>query len=318
MRAFFAAFGAVLALLLASWLWIGFVIEESERPRHFTPLEEAARDGDLTRVRRLLDAGADPNAPGEAGDTPLYFAARGRGKERVAVARLLISRGADVNRPSQCILHGPAYEGDAPMLRLLLESGADPDTASEQGIAPLHEAIYCGWYAGFSGKREIVRLLLDHGASIDPVNDRGETPLFLAADIGNVPVFHLLRERGANLKARGRDGGTLLHAAATSDGGLTRELLRSGFDINARDQSGKTPLHWAVYWGMAAIADDPRMADLLLKAGADANPVDEDGRTPLDWAERLQRPRVAAALRARGGLTAAQVRRTRPAPRPLL
>ena len=57
-------------------------------------LIEAAAEGDVRWVRKLLDRGADVNARGALGGTPLHWAAR---EGRLSVARLLLDRGADVN-----------------------------------------------------------------------------------------------------------------------------------------------------------------------------------------------------------------------------
>jgi len=57
-------------------------------------LREAARDGDLGRVKALLEESADPNARGHAGGTALHNAARAG---HAAVVESLLEAGADVN-----------------------------------------------------------------------------------------------------------------------------------------------------------------------------------------------------------------------------
>src|SRR6476660_1243927 len=52
----------------------------------------AVRDKKTEIAYLLLEAGADPNRPGEGGDTPLYLAIQ---KKQMDVARLLLDHGAD-------------------------------------------------------------------------------------------------------------------------------------------------------------------------------------------------------------------------------
>ena len=94
-------------------------------PRGSTPLMAAALYGDATLVKRLLVAGADPNARTSTGATPLIWAV-----PDVAKLQLLLDAGADVNARSEerrtALLVASSTVGAAPALRLLLDYGAQP------------------------------------------------------------------------------------------------------------------------------------------------------------------------------------------------
>ena len=102
-----------------------------EADESWTPLIWASRSGSLEAITLLLDSGADVNLPGSTGDnwdaTPLQHAILQR---QPAAARLLVDRGADLNRgagpgsPTPLLL--AAGDTDPAILELLLAHGADP------------------------------------------------------------------------------------------------------------------------------------------------------------------------------------------------
>jgi outer membrane protein assembly factor BamB len=99
-------------------------------------LRDAARAGDVDRVRALLDAGAPVDAPGRHGVTPLLLAAT---KGHLDAVRLLVERGAAVNAresffrstPLEMALSG----GHRDVALLLLARGArDGPLALEEAV----------------------------------------------------------------------------------------------------------------------------------------------------------------------------------------
>ena len=87
---------------------------------------DAARSGDLARLAKLIDEGADVDSTGPYGNTALIAAAT-QGHD--ALVRLLIERGADVNHEES--FYGASavdmalFNGHPETARLLLESGAE-------------------------------------------------------------------------------------------------------------------------------------------------------------------------------------------------
>lgn len=87
----------------------------------------------------------------------------------------------------------------------------------------------------------------------------------------------------AKLATLDSDGWTPLHyAAVSSSTAALQELLVAGHGkaevLNMRSREGQTALHFAVVW------ECPDHVELLLKAGADVDAVNEFGATPLHWA----------------------------------
>jgi ankyrin repeat protein len=89
---------------------------------HFLAIERFA-----DAVRFLITHGADVNTVNEFGDSALVDVAAVSTNEN---ARMLLTAGADPNGPATpfryCPLHNAARKGNAELVRLLLDAGANP------------------------------------------------------------------------------------------------------------------------------------------------------------------------------------------------
>ena len=109
-----------------------------------------------------------------------------------------------------------------------------------------------------------------------------ENALFTAAATGNLVQARMLLKQGAKVDARDQHGDTPLHwAAGHGYPEMVKLLISKGADVNARDRHGQTPLFGA---------DNAAVARLLIAHGALVNTRDVIGQTPLDraaWAGRI-------------------------------
>lgn len=159
----------------------------------------AAANGDIIKVRQLIEEGANVNLRIENQWTPLQIAVTGG---KTDVVRLLIEKGADINGrlPDQRTpLHTAAYMGRTDEAKFLIEKGADIRARDEKQNTPLHTA-------STFGKTDVARVLLDKGADINARNTDKDTPLHLAARGGKIDVAKLLVERGADVNAQSNVG----------------------------------------------------------------------------------------------------------------
>jgi ankyrin repeat protein len=117
----------------------GAAVDERDSAADATPLLMACFREQREAVRILLAAGADPNATGGEGDTPLgWWAERG---DREMAALVLDCGGTEtVDAPSGLSGRTPlahaASRLDLPMIELLLDRGASPEaTGSDRRTA---------------------------------------------------------------------------------------------------------------------------------------------------------------------------------------
>ena len=75
---------------------------------------------------------------------------------------------------------------------------------------------------------------------------------------------------------------------------LAESLIEGGADVNAKDEAGKTLLHWASVWDHRAVAK------VLLAQGADVDAKDRKGDTPLHDAARRGHAEIVELLGKHG------------------
>ena len=158
-------------------------------------------------------------------------------------SRLLLKHGADPNNEQQSqlsTLATAAYEGYDDIIELLLQYGANVESADPTGDNPLHWAVS-------NNRLGSVRLLLSHGAEIDPVGCDHSTPLISAAMNDRVEMAELLVKEGANVNARGQFGKTaiMLSIHARNPIPMLQLLVDNGARLDIRDHSGATVLDQA-------------------------------------------------------------------------
>jgi ankyrin repeat protein len=218
---------------------------------HVTPLHAALDKGHLNIALLLLQNGADPAARGIEGQTPCHIASD-RGYINIVNA-LIDHHGADPNAENdaqETPLFMASKSGQEEVANKLLVGGADANHRDRNGWTPLHVASQ-------KGHDHIVRLLLDSGRvpNIDPQDINHNTPLHIASCHGKVVVVTTLLDRGANVKARDRQGGTPLHDASQRGHlEIVRLLLKHGADSRARDRKGETAFEMASRKGYSDVA----------------------------------------------------------------
>uniref|UniRef100_A0A2K6M6I2 Poly [ADP-ribose] polymerase n=1 Tax=Rhinopithecus bieti TaxID=61621 RepID=A0A2K6M6I2_RHIBE len=268
-------------------------------------LLEACRNGDVSRVKRLVDA-ANVNAKDMAGrkSSPLHFAA---GFGRKDVVEHLLQMGANVHARDDgglIPLHNACSFGHAEVVSLLLCQGADPNARDNWNYTPLHEAA-------IKGKIDVCIVLLQHGADPNIRNTDGKSALDLADPSAKAvltgeykkdelleaarKLMALLTPLNVNCHASDGRKSTPLHLAAGYNRvRIVQLLLQHGADVHAKDKGGLVPLHNACSYGHYEVTE------LLLKHGACVNAMDLWQFTPLHEAASKNRVEVCSLLLSHG------------------
>jgi ankyrin repeat protein len=280
------------------------------------PLHIVASRGDTNMATRLLDKGADPNAEDLEGKTPLYNALHGSPRS-VEMVRLLITRGADVNRRYIIKSDGAPTIGQYPLIDAIaagqreivdamLEAKADLNVVN-MDLTPLMVSVR-------AERADIVERLLRAGANPNQGTAFEPLPLFTAVSRGApaLAIVEALLKHGADPNFVNQDGQTPMFF-----GGSQPEILQLLLDYKADPNKGNplpellrrrasSPQPFPFVGGAAAFAETPPKPtdypaiEVLLKGGANANATFDDGTRLLTWAVGAQDGKIVDLLLKHG------------------
>ena len=296
----------------------------------------AVQNDDIESTRALLDAGLDVNDRAADGSTALLLA---------------LYKWSWPSSDTEH-LHAPRFDPDIAMANLLLDRGADVNVTDAAGYTPLHGAVL-GLVArprlvdnvrvsdaGIAAAKAptdaqscmaLVKRLLDLHADpnamtrfptpgsignvrINPVPP-GSTPVHIAALSGNVELAELLLARGGDPNLTRQDGHSPLSVSVKiNDLPMASALVAHGGDVKhiyspadqlgdpikpvARARSKESILH------IAAAAGAYDVIPFLAQHGAPLDLVNDKGETALDLADAQERFRYARATQDAASLQA--------------
>ncbi len=201
---------------------------------------------------------------------------------KARVQEMLVN--ADEVVPARGSLAYAVCNGDELEVLDAIKRGCDVNGLDCNHRTLLQEAIIKGY-------EEIAVLLSDcKGILLDTYSKKGFTALHYAVAKEQCCIVDYLLMRGANVDLKTRPnssqdkniGLTALHIAAMlGNVKLVTLLLRYGADPSVKDNIGRTPFHYAVYYA-SNDSQHQQVAELLLKKNRNLlNMADADGAIPL-------------------------------------
>lgn len=213
-------------------------------------------------------------------------------------------------------LNWAVFNDDLPMVKLLLQYSADPNSLDSIKATPLHwAALWAGidvirelvnagakyWQRDNLGytplyraiQREsakqdvgIIKFLINQGAQIDRTDKKGRNAFLVAAAMNNTSALNFLRRLNSRMiRSYDNNGDGPLHWAITAKGNpnniiVLKNLIGQGAPIDDQNYKGGTPLHLAVFRRNEAAVR------YLLEISANPNIQDHLGNTPLHVAAK--------------------------------
>src|SRR4051812_36359724 len=154
-------------------------------------LVEAGQRGDVEQVDASIRAGADVNAVGAQGATPLIWLLATRNKE---VLGRLLQAGADPNYKGfggadESAMSLAAGGNNPALLELLLKNRGDPNIIGPDNKPVLH-------IAALQGRWDNIRLLIKYGGNVNIHTRDDRTAANVAAAMGHFDQVAYLLEQG--------------------------------------------------------------------------------------------------------------------------
>lgn len=274
---------------------------------------------DVQMARLLLEHGADVDMVNDAfGQSPLYgilanplwfHPERGAAQrvESEKIASMLMACGAEIDQEDSNgndFLHVLAMGEHYQWLEYYLRKGANPNTKDRAGLGiwfvpimkkqndivdwlenrglkydPQDEALVTTVLK--SGNKHVMKKFQKKGFDINREDSKtGFTLLERAIISGNTNSFDMLLECGAHgFNANKSHNGKLLIRSALKNIEFARYLMAQGYDANAKDASGRTPLFSAILVGPKEVVE------FLLNNGADKNQVCAVDSDAFGWVD---------------------------------
>ena len=203
-----------------------FICFSTAHAGSFEDFFSAIQRDDARALTALLQRGFDPNTRDAKGQPGLLLAVREPAPNALRV--LLNAKNIQVearNSQDESPLMMAAIRGQLDIARQLIDKDAD---VNKPGWAPLHYAVSSSQGDALG----VAKLLLDNSAYVDAASPNGTTPLMMAAMYGTPEAVKLLLEESADPTLKNQLGLTAIDFARRANRNDVAELIATA--IRAR------------------------------------------------------------------------------------
>ncbi|KAK7387575.1 hypothetical protein VNO78_28475 [Psophocarpus tetragonolobus] len=250
--------------------------ETNERPIH-----TAARLGSCNILQCLINGGCNLDSQTKSGDTALMICARYKHEKCLGI---LASAGADlgmVNSSGHC---ATSIANRVQWTKVVQKTILDVIRAGKVVKSSNACRFSALLFVTRANDIECLKKLIENGnINLDEQNANGFSAAMIAAGGGNVEAFKLLLYAGADVtQLKNKYGLTALNLIDVSQNGkvFQKVALEYALKKGGNGSIEVNPLHRAACYG------DMNIAQKLLKEGYDVNAFDSQGYTPLMLAAR--------------------------------
>lgn len=239
------------------------------------PIHLAVRLGYPKVLQCLISAGCNLNSRTECGETALMIASRCWHEECVKV---LASAGTDMALVSSA---GQSAESVAGSVQWtlgfqqavvdIIRAGKVPRSSDAKVFSPL-------MFVTQANDVEALKKLIEHAdINLDEQDADGYTPAMRAAANGHMEALKVLVFAGTNTKLKNKQGDTVRRLLELTENGDTFDAIMQDYELEKRltDSAGFNSLHHAARDGLIDLVH------VLMSKGYDVNAPDADGCTPL-------------------------------------
>ncbi len=228
-----------------------------------------AKNGDISTINILIDAGVSLNAQNNIGYSALMWACI---KGNTDIALTLVKAGANLDLQDQSgysTLMWAIDKGHTDIVPNLLAYGSDLNLQDESDYNALMVAI-------IQGHADIALTLVKAGANLDMQNEGGRSALMLAIIHGHTDVAIALIENGANIELQDQSGFTALAASAAQNNlEIYNILIKKITDAGLESININKAVLCASYVG------DKKNIEVMLDKGAKLHINYRSGKNPI-------------------------------------